>query len=58
MCIRASEESLFCAASITFLPQKIEDILNYEQRQRATQKNEQRLSSSPSSTSGSEIHPL
>ena len=38
MCIRASEESLFCAASITFLAQKIEDILNYEQRQRATQK--------------------
>ena len=38
MCIRASEESLFCAASITFLPQKTEDILNYAQRQRATQK--------------------
>ena len=38
MCIRASEESLFCAASITFLPQKTADILNYAQRQRATQK--------------------
>ena len=33
MCIRASEESLFCAASITFLPQKTADILNYAQRQ-------------------------
>ena len=40
MCIRASEESLFCAASITFLPQKTADILNYAQRQRATQKNQ------------------
>ena len=58
MCIRVSEESLFCAASITFLPQKTADILNYAQRQRATQKNEQCISSSPLSTSGSKIHPL
>ena len=40
MSIRASEESLFCAASITFLPQKTADILNYAQRQRASQENE------------------
>ena len=38
MCIRASEESLSCAASITFLLQKTADILNYAQRQRATSK--------------------
>ena len=29
MCIRAIKESLFCAANITFLPQKTADILNY-----------------------------
>ena len=58
MCIRANEESLFCAASITFLPQKTADILNYAQKQRATQKNEQCMSPSPSSSSGSKIHPL
>jgi len=37
-CIGASEESLFCAASIMFLPQITAAILNYAQRQRATQK--------------------
>ena len=58
MCIRASEESFSCVASITFLPQKTADILNHAQRQRANSKNEQCISSSPLSTSGSEIHPL
>ena len=29
MCITAIEESLCCAANITFLPQKTADILNY-----------------------------
>ena len=29
MCITAIEESLCCAANITFLPQKTEDLLNY-----------------------------
>ena len=38
MCIRASEGSLSCAASITFLHQKTTDISNYAKRQRATQK--------------------
>ena len=58
MCIRAIEESLFCAPNITFLPQKTADILNYAQKQRATPENEQCMSSSPSSLSGSKIHPL
>ena len=58
MCIRASEESFSCVASITFFPQKTADILNHAQRQRANSKNEQCISSSPLSTSGSEIHPL
>ena len=47
MCIRASEESFSCVASITFLPQKTADILNHAQRQRANSKNEQCISSSP-----------
>ena len=34
----ASVERFFCASSVTFLPQKTADILNYAQRQRATQK--------------------
>lgn len=34
----ASEERLFCASSVTFLPQKTAGILNYAKRQRATQK--------------------
>ena len=34
----ASEERLFCASSVTFFPQKTAGILNYAQRQRATQK--------------------
>ena len=38
MCLLASEESLSCAANTTFGPQKTADILNYPQRQRATQK--------------------
>ena len=38
VCTIASEESLFSAASITFLPQKTADILHYAQRQRATKK--------------------
>ena len=38
ICMTASEERLFCASSVTFLPQKTADILNYAQRQRATQK--------------------
>ena len=37
MCLLASEESLSCAANTTFRPQKTADILNYPQRQRATQ---------------------
>ena len=36
--MRASEGSLFWASSVTFLPQKAADILNYAQRQRATHK--------------------
>ena len=36
--IRASEESLSCAASITFLPQKTANILNSVQKERATEK--------------------
>ena len=36
--IRASEESLSCAASITFLPQKTANILNSGQKERATKK--------------------
>ena len=38
MCLLASEESLSCAANTSFGPQKTADILNYPQRQRATQK--------------------
>ena len=38
VCIRASEESLSCAANTTFWPQKRPDILSYPQRQSATQK--------------------
>ena len=38
MCIRASEESVSCAANTTFSPQKTADILSYPQRQRAKQK--------------------
>ena len=38
MFIRASEESLSCAASITFLPQKTANILNSVQKERATKK--------------------
>ena len=46
MCITAIEESLCCAANITFLPQKTADILNYAHH------------ASPSSRSRSEIHPM
>ena len=38
MYIRASVESLSCAANTTFWPQQTADILNYPQRKRATQK--------------------
>ena len=38
MFIRASEESLSCAASITFSPQKTANILNSVQKERATKK--------------------
>ena len=38
VCTRASEESLSCAESITFLSQKTADILNYAKKQRAFQK--------------------
>ena len=37
-CIGASEESLFCGSSVMFLPQITVAILNFAQRQRATQK--------------------
>ena len=37
MCIRASEESLSCAANTIFWPQKTADTLSYSQRQRAIQ---------------------
>ena len=37
MCIRASEESLSCAANAIFWPQKTADILSYPQQQRAIQ---------------------
>ena len=51
MCIRASEESLSCAPSITFLPQKTADML--KDKELLKKKNKQSISSSPSSTSGS-----
>ena len=44
MCIRASEESLSFAVSITFFLQKTVDILKYAQRQRATQKQTMHIS--------------
>ena len=53
----ASEERLFCASSVTFLPQKTAGILNYAQRQRATQKTNDAYAS-PSRTSESVIGSL
>ena len=40
MCVRASEESLTCAAHTTFWPQKTADILSYPQKTKDQTKKE------------------
>ena len=54
----ASEERLFCASSVTFLPQKTADILNYASKTKGYSKNERCIFSSPSRTRESVIGSL